>query len=161
MSSHRDTTSGKLRLVSSAVSADFYAVAAQIIPVFFIALAFETQSQTFLPPELVGVRGGSRLRIAGACYTIVVTLFLVGGEVAALVGLKLDRPLNFEAFHTAWFVTLGLAVGGLGIVAPLALRQIWVIAGEFENLTPQKIWASIVIVLGVAVLFAYTVAHQV
>jgi len=95
--------------VSKVASSDFYALVAQVIPVFFIALAFETRSTTFLPPELNNVRGidSNRARrlveVFGAWYTLVVTLFLAGGLIAALVGLRLGRPLDFHVFHTAWF----------------------------------------------------------
>jgi len=149
--------------VSKVASSDFYALVAQVIPVFFIALAFETRSTTFLPPELNNVRGidSNRARrlveVFGAWYTLVVTLFLAGGMIAALVGLRLGRPLDFHVFHTAWFVSLGLVVGGMGVVFPLAARQLLIVAGGLESITMLRLWMAIVVILGIAAIATYTV----
>ncbi len=145
--------------VSNVVSSDFYAVAAQVIPVLFIALAFETRSKSFLPEELHEdqSKAGRRLEVTAACYSLVVTLFLAGGEVAALVGIRLGTEPDFHMFHTAWFVTLGLFIGGTGVVVPIALRQLWVISGGLENLGWFKVWLSVIVVVGTVYIAAYTV----
>lgn len=129
-------------------SSEFYAVAAQVIPLMFISLAFESRSKTFLPPEIqegLNEQGARRVELLGAWYTIFVTLVLAIGEMAALLGLRIRGPLNFSPLHTAWFVLAGLVIGGVGIIIPLMVRQVWAISGVHQELTLFRLVLAVVV----------------
>jgi hypothetical protein len=126
--------------VSEVRPSEFYAAAAAIIPVLFISLAFESRFKTFMPPEieqdLGDARGKRIVELVGAYYTLLVTLILVFAEAAALVGLSAGHDLDFSTAHTAWFVLIGLILGGVGIVFPLLVRQAWIIMKGVNGITP-------------------------
>src|SRR5829696_7807414 len=111
------------------VDFDFYSTAAQVIPLIFVALAFEFRGQggQFLPRELQGDTPaaeasdgtGRGILLWAAVYTFVMTLVLATGEVVALLVIAND---------TVWWgsrliVASSLVIGGLGIVGPIGLQQ--------------------------------------
>ena len=94
---------------------DFYATAAQVIPVFFLLLAFE---QRILTPSSVeepwGV--GRFLYVFGAMNA---AMLLIAGEIAALVGLSMGRT-TATVSAVVWF---GLGAGIYSVAAPIFLDQ--------------------------------------
>jgi hypothetical protein len=106
----------------------FFSTSAQIIPVMFLTLAFEVRGEGFMPDEAtVAILGKEQLRkteFLRACYTTLVTIILVIGESAALLGLGHQSPVRFRIGDIGWVVASALVVGGFGIVSPLVIIQI-------------------------------------
>jgi hypothetical protein len=68
-------------------NADFYAAAAQVIPLIFLAIAFELRFLKFGDP---GRAAGAYREFAKTFLPLL--LFFIPGEVAALVALQSSRP---------------------------------------------------------------------
>ena len=109
---------------------EFYGMAAQIIPVLFVALAFELGKRSFLPDDDIEklARGAEpradQIRRVAAAYTLVVTLALVLGEAAALIGMSHGHSVSFQFADTGWWVASAITIGGVGLAAPLFVRQL-------------------------------------
>jgi hypothetical protein len=97
-----------VRRVGHATALDFYTVSAQVIPVLFIALAFETHAfgQLDRPPERDALLAGIRL------YAF---LLIVWGEAQALHVLSSQAPSH--GAHSA-IVTALVAEAGLLALEP-------------------------------------------
>jgi hypothetical protein len=101
---------------------DFYATAAQIIPVFFLAMAFESRALLRLPTSYdpkadpKDPRHWNAAQIVGILYFVIL---MTCGELAALLAVAMGRQNRFvEAF--TW---LGLVGGLAGVVGPILKYQ--------------------------------------
>lgn len=123
------------------IAFDFYSTAAQVIPLIFVALAFEFRGQggQFLPADLLpspperqrqqsvdetrtaetSPKGRAILRWA-AVYTFLMTLVLATGEVVALHVLAYDDIWEGSRL----VVGATLTIGALGIVVPIGIQQL-------------------------------------
>jgi len=45
----------------------------------------------------------------------------------------------------------------MGVVFPLAARQLLIVAGGLESITMLRLWMAIVVILGIAAIATYTV----
>ena len=107
---------------------DFYSTAAQVIPLVFVALAFEFRGQggQFLPSELQPGSSSAEdnasdqaiLRYA-AVYTFLMTLVLAAGEVGALLVIAYDNVWRGARF----LVGASLTIGAVGIIVPIGVQQ--------------------------------------
>jgi hypothetical protein len=139
---------------------EFYSFAAATIPVLFLTLAFQQRTTGgFLSDDVATALGTQRSRgmdIFRASYTLVVTLILIFGEAAALVGLVKGFPLVFHAGYIGWFILGALIVGGFGVVAPTLITQLDIILplkGDQPLSLIRTIW-----LLSFAGLVVYSVA---
>jgi hypothetical protein len=100
-----------------------------------LALAFEFRGERegflFLPARLTNERD---LRFA-AVYTLVLSLAIVAGEATALFVLAGHEPSSV----TKWFVGTALTTGGLGVLIPIVLMQLIVLAPEASRVRPKKL----------------------
>ena len=89
----------------------FYATAAQVIPIIFLALVFELRTlQTGTNAEQKAV---------WALYKLPVAVVLVAGEAAALFVIASGRPSEtWEAL-----IATTLIVGGSGLLIPIAVAE--------------------------------------
>jgi len=100
---------------------DFYAIGAQVIPVFYLALAFENhalyrQPDSYDPEDKDNPRHWNASQIV---LVVFITIIMAAGEVAALFGLyhELKHPI---INMLVWY---GLVAGLLGVVWPVLSYQ--------------------------------------
>jgi hypothetical protein len=99
---------------------DFYTTAAQIIPLIFVAIAFE--GRTIWKPELwerwaVSPDAMSLIRVI---HLSVTTFALVVGEAAALWALGDNAPISFQAGYSGWIIGWCLGIGGMALIAQVS-----------------------------------------
>jgi hypothetical protein len=101
---------------------DFYAAAAQVIPVFFLAMAFDSRSLMRLPTSYDAEADPldpalwNSSQIIGTMYLVVL---MACGEVSALVALS----RNGTSSVIDALVWLGIVGGLLGVVLPVLDHQ--------------------------------------
>jgi hypothetical protein len=100
---------------------DFYAIGAQVIPVLYLAMAFENrvlyrQPDPYLPEYKDDPGSWNATQIV---LVVFVAILMTAGEVAALVGLYHDLKHPIINFLT-WY---GLVAGLAGIVMPVLSHQ--------------------------------------
>jgi hypothetical protein len=100
---------------------DFYAIGAQVIPVFYLALAFENHA-LYRQPDSYDPENKDNPRHWNASQIVLVvfaTVIMAAGEVAALVGLY------FELKHPIinMLVWYGLGAGIVAVVWPVLSYQ--------------------------------------
>ncbi|WP_431838585.1 hypothetical protein [Cellulomonas sp. Y8] len=99
---------------------DFYAVAAQVIPVLFLAATFESRYLTKQPSHYAGDKDDpGNWNLTQAVGRIFSVIALVVAEAAALVGLFAGPSTALDAF-----VIVGLAFGFLLVIGPMVGAQI-------------------------------------
>lgn len=96
----------------------FYATAAQVIPIFVLALAFEFR---FFEPR--------DETVAEALLLVSLLVALAGGEILALVALLTEDAERF----TKPMVLFGLVWGGIGLFVPLFVPRMRVLAQELTE----------------------------
>jgi hypothetical protein len=135
---------------------EFFPIAAQVIPVLWLAMAFEQHSGAFVPDVVIGVfaspQSGSA-RVIRAVYALVVTVFLVVGEVAAIYGVVYQVDLTFTPGHVSSIAMAGLVVGGVGVVAPTVMTQVIEIFPESMRDKPSPFLGAVAVLSIVAVIW--------
>ena len=137
----------------------FYTTSAAVLPVFYLTLAFEQNQSAFFSDEVASAFASPNsvgVRVFRAGYSLWVTLSIACGEAAAFVGMATDAPLRFEFGWLGQVVAWGLAIGGLGVVAPLVVLQVdqlWralAVTDDMKKLTLIRV-AVIMMTLGFVV----------
>jgi hypothetical protein len=105
----------------------FYSTAAQVIPVFFLALVLELPTVRTIGWQLGARRAGSPLWVVVRFVIFAIVVLMFAAEFTALANLKND---NASSGARGW-VMLGLIAGGI----PLLLAAL-------DRLMPEVIRAS-------------------
>ncbi len=141
-------------------AAGFYTTAAQVIPLIFVAIAFE--GRAVWQRDLWATFGVSRGTMAGvrAIYLLFTLFFLVLGEASALWAIQSDAPIRFDSGYPAFGVLVGLVIGGASLFAQAFLQVLleWG-RGRDVNWTPAWIGKACVILVPVVAtsMFGYGV----
>lgn len=100
-------------------ASDFYSSAAQIIPVLYLALAFQTQGAPFVNDQLAQLLTWTtaQVQVARSLLAVVLTATLAAGEAAAFYGMANSAPLAFTSGHTSTIVAWSMAIGGAAVIA--------------------------------------------
>lgn len=129
-------------------SFDFYTTAAQVIPLVFVAIAFE--GRTMWKPDQWEGFGVSKewMVLIRATHMVVTTFFLVLGEAAALWALGHDAPVRFDSASPASLVGISLVAGGLLLVAQVSVQiQLEYRDGELPNPNTAQVRQRLQVVL--------------
>jgi hypothetical protein len=84
---------------------DFYGMAANVIPLLFVAMAFD------LRPRAGEAHGPVR-----QILVLVIAAGMALGEASAIYGIAHDVPIAFGPGELSFFVLGGLLVGGAGVI---------------------------------------------
>lgn len=114
----------------------FYSTAAQIIPIIFLALAFEFRGEgfRFLP---AGLSTDDDPKFEAA-YSLFLASALAAGEATALLVLVGHEPSQF----TKWLVGTALTVGGLGVLIPVVMMQLLAIFPGLKRFPAKRVAAN-------------------
>ncbi|HEX8690286.1 MAG TPA: hypothetical protein VF729_08585 [Solirubrobacterales bacterium] len=118
-------------------SGDFYTTAAQVIPLIFVAIAFE--GRAIWKPELwekwaISPHAMSWIRMIHMSMT---TFALVIGETAALWALGHDASVSFEAGYPGWIIGWCLGIGGMALIAQVVAQVALELFGGAEGASDE------------------------
>ncbi len=105
---------------------NFYLIAAQVIPVLYLAIVFQQRAISGTGPNIYDVFGVPAkmsvlpkwLRFTLGPFIILVPLHFFAGEVFALWSVAVGHPLKAANY----FVTGTLLIGGIVLILPLIVR---------------------------------------
>ena len=133
---------------------EFHATAAQVIPLIFVAIAFEARTVWSLSSWYRFGYAKEDVFWIRIFLVIVPTFILIIGETAALWALAHDTEPRFEAGYPGWLIAGALYVGSFSLFLHFGLQ----IAFETDDQTVDRRSLKFVLlpsVLGLAIAFSW------